>query len=202
MPHRIRAPLVGAEAGGKRNRRLRPVPSEVCCILIVFEQAWHCFTKCTSFDEDGDVIDVEACRGGPTRFLIFRKWTKAKGKNTPPDCFGDPIWGPIDTYCGPYEDGHPDYPDNKKQAEKITCEEIVSDWQACIECICLEIVMSCIEECCIDFHPILGPNSNSAAYTALEYCVASPIVLPDGGPFFDAPGWGQIIDLSQCCPGF
>lgn len=199
-------PDPGLIGGGGGSGEEEPPPAtctiEVCCVLTVFEQAWHCFTICISFDEDEKVKGVVSCRGGPRRFLIFRKWAKVKGKNTPPDCFGNPIWGPIDTYCGPYEDGHPDYPTNLKDWEKITCELIVSDSEACEECECIEDVMSCIEECCIDFRPILGPNSNSAAYTALEDCVPSLIVLPDGGPLFGAPGWGQLIDLSQCCPEF
>ena len=200
--------VVDPGPGGDGDQPVLPTCTiEVCCKLIVFDQAWHCFTKCTKIDEDGDVT-VQVCRGGPTRFTIFPIWPKVKDengnpRNFPPDCFGDPIWGPIDIYCGPYRRGHPDYPGDPEDLEAISCNVIVSDSQACLECQCLEVVMQCIEECCIPYDPLFGPNSNSAAYTALATCLPLlevVVFLPPGAPLLDTPGWGELIDISACCP--
>lgn len=84
---------------------------EVCCTNIGSGGgiAWHCFTKCTKTFPDGRT-EVTACRGGPTG--LFRDlWPEGVPgfPNSPPPCNGwtffNGAWGPIDTYCGPFERG-------------------------------------------------------------------------------------------------
>lgn len=86
---------------------------EVCCTGAgsASSPAWHCFTKCTKTFPDGRT-EVIACRGGPSG-LLRDLWPTGvpSAPNAPPPCDGwtilDGAWGPIDTYCGPYQRGIP-----------------------------------------------------------------------------------------------
>ena len=201
---------------------------EVCCVLIgkTGHLAWHCFTKCTK-SEDGVDDVITACSGNPAGLfgdLVPDPRNEENGQplNPGPDCANWTIfrgaWGPIDTYCGPYQDGHPDWRDPNTETE-AQCTE-VGFGGGCGACECIEDIMCRIEACCVRYEllpELYGYNSNSSAYTALSNCLESegvpgivefllldqpPLELPDGQPGFGAPGWGRLIDLSECdaCP--
>jgi len=115
---------------------------EICCrpTHIV---AWHCFTKCTETFPNGDTR-VTACRGSPTG-LGQNEWppgvpSKPNVKPVcPPWSVLDGAWGPVDTYCGPLEEGHPDFAET--EAPQPICREVVTTGWAAVPAIALQ--MSC-----------------------------------------------------------
>ncbi len=182
----------------------------VCCKGLPFGSgiAWHCFTKCTRTTPDGGT-EVIACCGNPTG-LLRDLWPEGvrDSPNGPPNCdgwgLGEGAWGPIDTYCGPYIEGHPDW---RRNQPPCAASIVGTD---CGTCDCIRDVMCQVEACCVRYEliPELAPggyNSNSTAFTALELCKpsgAGPPVLPLGAPVLGVPGWGTPIPLSGCpvCP--
>jgi len=188
---------------------------EICCRPIFLGLAWHCFTKCTTIGADEEPV-VTACRGGPTG-LRWDQYPQVPNPipdlpqlNSPPVCpewdFGDSAHGPIDTYCGPFVRGHPDFPKNKASQ---SCVDVVATSTGCQLCDCIEDIMCRIQKCCVRYELLpgvgYGYNSNSSAFTAISACQAGgggPIVLPVGGPLLDAPGWNIMIPLENCptCP--
>ena len=189
---------------------------EICCVgaPIVGEKiAWHCFTKCTIDVPDGDDI-VTACRGGPAGlFRDLEDPGTASAPNPEPNCPGWNIfhgaWGPIDTYCGPFDEDHPDWREDKQGP----CTDAAVD-SDCDTCDCIKTIMCRIEACCIRYEgipevsPVGGFNSNSSAFTAITICQpdsSGPQALPLdplNQPLLGAPGWGLLIPLSSCptCP--
>jgi len=181
---------------------------EVCCkgIVGVGGLAWHCFTKCTTTFPDGRV-EVTACLGSPSG-LFVDQWPAgvATSPNVPPQCNGwtivDGAWGPIDTYCGPYSNGHPDW-----QFPPPPCTDAASGTN-CATCDCIGDVMCRIESCCVRYEllpELYGFNSNSSAFTAIDACQPSssgPQPLPIPAPPLGAPGWSVLIPLENCpiCP--
>jgi len=181
---------------------------EVCCksIVGVGGLAWHCFTKCTTTFPDGSV-EVTACRGSPSG-LFVDQWPAGveTSPNFPPQCNGwtivDGAWGPIDTYCGPYSNGHPDW-----QFPPLPCADTASGTN-CATCDCIRDVMCRIELCCVRYEvlpELYGFNSNSSAFTAIDACQPSsggPQPLPIPAPPLGAPGWSVLIPLANCpsCP--
>ena len=126
--------------------------------------------------------------------------------NVPPQCNGwtivDGAWGPIDTYCGPYSNGHPDW-----QFPPLPCADTASGTN-CATCDCIRDVMCRIELCCVRYEvlpELYGFNSNSSAFTAIDACQPSsggPQPLPIPAPPLGAPGWSVLIPLANCpsCP--
>jgi len=186
---------------------------EICCTGIGGSApggaiAWHCFTKCTK-SKSGGVPEVTACNGGPSglfRDLVPEVENPIPGGpqlNPPPDCSGNGLWGPVYTYCGPWDRTHPDYP--KNEAPQPFCRDVTTGTD-CNLCDCIKKVMDCIELCCVNYELVpdwYGYNSNSAAYTAISACQTGgggPIALPDGLPWLGAPGWGIVIPLCPECP--
>lgn len=185
---------------------------EVCCMGVgsPSSPAWHCFTKCTQYLPDG-TTKVTACGARPSGLFdndLALKYPSVPGyPNSIPDCPGwgifDGAWGPIDTYCGPYRRGHPDWPGDDWPLGSVTCSE-ASCGTDCSTCACIEDVMCRIEKCCVRyelFPELYGYNSNSSAFTALVECGCSP-GLPSGSPPLGAPGWNVPIQVSDCptCP--
>lgn len=181
---------------------------EVCCTGAgsASSPAWHCFTKCTKTFPDGRT-EVIACRGGPSG-LLRDLWPTGvpSAPNAPPPCDGwtilDGAWGPIDTYCGPYQRGHPDW-----RQSPLPCEDVTSD-KGCELCECIREIMCRMEFCCVRYEllpELYGFNSNSTAFTAIDECQPpgnGPQPLPQPTPPLGAPGWETVIPLLDCptCP--
>jgi len=181
---------------------------EICCTSIGSGGgvAWHCFTKCTKTLPDGKT-EVTACRGGPTG-LFGDLWPTGvpTSPNSPPPCEGwtivDGAWGPIDTYCGPFQKGHPDW-----RQSPLPCEDAASGTD-CGMCDCIKNVMCRIELCCVRYEllpELYGFNSNSTAFTAITLCQPpgggiQPLPFPEAA--LGAPGWPIEIPLLNCptCP--
>jgi len=192
----------------------------LCCALVdaIVVEGWHCWTTCTRTDADGTVTTT-ACRAEPTG--LFRDL----GHGTLPDCPGwtifDGAWGPIDTYCGPWDASHPDF-----GLPATECIEVRTPGTGCDTCGCVAEVFDRIEDCCVRFEllpELYGWNDNSAAATALAECGVlgaladlaranpewgSPLFhLLRSAPGFPAepldfgtPGWRTIIPLGDCEP--
>ncbi len=181
---------------------------EVCCTNIGSGGgvAWHCFTKCTKTLPDGKT-EITACRGGPSG-LLRDLWPPGvpSSPNSPPPCDNwtilDGAWGPIDTYCGQFQKGHPDW-----RQSPLPCEDAASGTN-CETCDCIRNIMCRIELCCVRYELIpefYGFNSNSTAFTAVNACQPSgsgPQPLPYPVPLLGAPGWDIDIPLVDCptCP--
>jgi RHS repeat-associated protein len=149
----------------------------------------HCYFKC------GSGPNERACSANPVG-LWEDRWPEGTPghPNTQPQCPGwtifDGAWGPIDTYCGPFRPGHPDYGTNQ------SCTP-VHEYTGTL-CECVENVMKSIEDCCLGYE-LLGPNSNSVIYTALKQCLGQEPPSPKGTPPI---GWGDDICQRRpsCCP--
>jgi len=195
---------------------------EVCCAPIRSDSsdgsaagagqvAWHCFTKC--IQRDGGEPIVRACRGGPTSapFKRFPEWDPLNPNPVTlcPHGIFYGVHGPIDTFCGPWDSNHPDYPDELPAGGDpdagLKCVQ-VGDLGDCSECSCIENTMAAIESCCVQYellpNPLYGHNSNSTARTAIERCAQwgnGPVPFPVGAPWpLGAPGWAVPIECSDC----
>ena len=159
---------------------------EICCVgapIVGQGIAWHCFTKCTKNIPNAIPI-VTACRGGPAGLGRDLEPDGVEGSPNPePNCPGWNIfngaWGPIDTYCAPFNSDHPDWREDKQGP----CEAVDG---GCSICECIEDVMCRIEACCVRYEGIPefspgGFNSNSASFTAIHMCQphgSAPQALP------------------------
>lgn len=187
----------------------------LCCALVdaVVVEGWHCWTTCTRTDADGTETTT-ACRAGPTG--LFRDL----GHGELPPCRNwtifDGAWGPIDTYCGPFDETHPDH-----GLPATECIVVRTPAGGCTTCGCVAETFERIEDCCVRFEllpELYGFNDNSAAATALHECgVLGPLASlaranPEwGSPLlhllksvpqfpaepldFGTPGWGTLIPL-------
>jgi hypothetical protein len=184
---------------------------EVCCKEIAGGLAWHCFTKCIKTNPDG-TEEVTSCRGGPAGLFGGGNLCQPGVPGYPnkrPHCPGwtifDGAWGPIDTYCGPFREGHPDWPGRGSAPQ--SCEGVSSGGN-CAMCACIEDVMCRIQLCCVRYEllpELYGFSCNSVVYTAITECQppgGGPIPLPTGAPPLEAPGWEIEIPLASCptCP--
>jgi len=169
---------------------------EICCgqMPLSLYQAAHCWIVCT--DSQGH---QEAFRAGPTG-LFWDLWPEVQG-NTPPSCDGwtifDGAWGPIDTHIGPWDASNPDWGYTPRR-----CRTIQSGSEACDLCRCVRGVFTSIERCCMGYE-LLGPNCNSAIFSALARCGMdhSDIKFPRTPGILDTPGdtYDVCARRPECC---
>jgi len=148
----------------------------------------HCYLVSTCDGEADEVIDH--CRGGPSG---PGDGGSSACTNTPDG--EDPAppdgWGPIETDCGPYIPGVPDYTEDPGAFRRTACYDADCRWKWD----CVKHIMDEINWCQQPYSPC-GPNSNTVIKFALKHC-GMDYSRPSGQTGLGPWGWGSS-GLDDC----
>lgn len=174
-------------APGKQAIRL-------CCVDIIGGFGAHCYIA----KWDGANIDPNGiCSGHPFR-LPGITGTPGPVEGIPniitnPTCNIKSGFGPIRTFCGPWQDAPDGGFGTKHLCITIIETDVDKSWD------CMTKLSQIIADCKIDYDPLFGDNSNSVAYTLALYCGGNSPAQPPS-PGMITPGWGRdLCGPGTCC---